>query len=112
MGRLLAILAVIMLAFAPLATSAQAGSCHCSDTAMMAMASGSGAKGSTKAPPCCHGKACGFACVATPPAPLPPPSIGATAASGFTSVRLIVPAHSLPHSAERNPESPPPKRIA
>jgi hypothetical protein len=43
-GRLLAIFAVIMLAFAPLATAAQAASCRCDDAAMMTMASAPSAK--------------------------------------------------------------------
>jgi hypothetical protein len=111
-GRLLAIFAVIMLAFAPLATAAQAASCRCDDAAMMTMASAPSARPSTKLPPCCHGKACGFACVATPPAPLPPPAMGSVTVSGFSPVRLVVPTQSLPRSAERNLESPPPKRIA
>jgi hypothetical protein len=107
--HLLAIFALIALAFAPVTTFAQAGPCHC--PSMMAMQV-SGAP-HAKAPPCCpHGKGCAKVCAPLSIATAVLPMTDATGRMEFAVARLIAPADVFPRSADRRAEAPPPKPVA
>ena len=109
MKHLLAIFALIALAFAPVTTFAQAGPCHCPNMVAIQM---SGA-GHAKAPPFCpHGKGCAKVCAPLSIATAVLPMTDTTGRMDFAAARLIAPAEALPRSADSRAEVPPPKPIA